>query len=225
MSARRVYRLAWIGMLALLLALGESAAEFWLRCHTPQPPDSTPALPPLSPREPDAPPHPSWHPRPGDPVGREVPPGYGQADLVSTNQFRVRINLDGDAKPGDAELAKKVQRVLLQAKPQNPGRAASFPRWESVELPGEKGPYRIKVVPLGWVMFITRVMQLPHDNWRAVVRVHPIARTVDYRTCSIGSHHIEYYRYLNGQLELFNEAVNPVFRDPSDDGLMMIVRH
>ena len=100
----------------------------------------TPSLPsPLaeSPRPPTA--H-SRHCRSGKTVafrvliidGQTIFRSNGRGDLHSTGQLHILVHLRGPTTLQDAELARKVARQLGLAQPENPDRAASFPRWETV---------------------------------------------------------------------------------------------
>ncbi len=139
----------------------------------------------------------------------------GAIDLESTGQFHVMIQLEA---PGDAEsvvLAKEVQRVLEQAEPENPNRLQSFPTWKTTD------PQHPELIPPGWNLWIKRVMRLPHGHWRAVVFVHPMCATKERSLCSTFNHHIEYYQYLNGELELLGDEIDPY----RNEGFIPIVRH
>ncbi len=137
-------------------------------------------------------------------------------DLESTGQLKVLIQLEDAGNHESVALAKEVQRVLEQARPENPNRMLSFPTWRT------RDPRYPEVIPLGWYLSIKRVMRLPHGNWRAVVFVHSMCTTKERNRCSTLNHHIEYYRYLNGELELIGDEVDPDF-DP-EQGIVPFVR-
>ncbi len=122
--------------------------------------------------------------------------------------FAVVVDLEGPPAPGEAKLAEEAKRQLLAAKPENPGRNQSFPKWEPI---GSGQGERMPLIRTSWYLQIRRVTPIP-GGWRTRVLVFPVARTDDYRRVSISNFHIEVYSFKAGKLKLEAEFRNP---DPS----------
>jgi hypothetical protein len=133
-------------------------------------------------------------------------PDKAAVDRLSPGQFRVSVLLEPGALPGEAELAQDVKRMLEKAKPDNPGRQASFPYWQ---IAGSTESPPVPLVHLGWRMIVDQVRKAGSNGWRAHVRVYPVTRLADGRSYYPSNHHVEWYRFLSGKLELTGEAVDP----------------
>jgi hypothetical protein len=113
------------------------------------------------------------------------------------------------------KLAASVKTILAAKRPDNPDRALTFPRWEL---------HGTRLIRLGWAFMLTRVSALRgNGNWLAAVKVLPIARTEDRRSVAVFNHHVEYYRYLDGKLELTGQDIDPT-HDPTA-GLEGLIGH
>ena len=126
-------------------------------------------------------------------------------------------------KPGDAKLAEEVRRVLEFSRLENPGRAVSFPRWESWLTTPTGGQSRLKLIHLGWAVFVTHVVRTGPDSWNAQANVFPLLKTEDDRVCSSMACHLERYAFSGGKLDLIEEAIWPEY-DP-DKGIPLILGH
>jgi hypothetical protein len=111
-------------------------------------------------------------------------------------------------RPGEVELAEEVRQVLEFSRLQNPGRKASFPRWET------------------WITspegFVTDVLRTGPDSWKSEANVFPILRADGGGTACPCICHVGQYQYRYGALDLIDEAVLAV-HDPQR-GIPIILR-
>jgi hypothetical protein len=169
--------------------------------------------------------------------GPKGSPFYEMGEYVwpfDDDQFVVRIDLVGAALE-EKELAEEVRRRLKFARPQNPGRRESFPRWSTTSkpLPGPapprtssaSGPFRgpIPLVHSGWRLTIRRVDGRP-DDWRALVHVAPVLRTENYgQVANVRDFHVEVYRWEDGALRLDRDFPDPDRTSDPDAGIECVV--
>jgi hypothetical protein len=136
--------------------------------------------------------------------------------LPAAETVRTESGLMGNPTETELLLAEAAKKVLKAWRPDNPGRLASFPSWES-----ESG---LRLIRSGWAFVITDMVPLPGTgNWFASVNVFPIMHTEDHRSVGIENHHIEHYTYRDGVLELLGQDIDPD-RDPRP-GLHGLIGH
>jgi hypothetical protein len=110
------------------------------------------------------------------------------------NRFNMHVKLFDTGSPAALKLAEEVKQKLLEAKPENSGRALSFPVWK------------------------TRRIRPRRESLRLV----PLARTEDFRVVSIHRKHFEVYELRDGRLKLRSEQADPSDLSPEDDPVMPV---
>ncbi len=119
----------------------------------------------------------------------------------------VSLNLESVPSDEEKDLANRVQKVLEQRQPQNPGRQETFgtmafkgltPRNRESDLLKHKG----------WSLQIKRVEPLP-DGWRTTVHVYALLTKLDGALAAAANKHIEVYRFTGDKLTLESESVDP----------------
>ncbi len=143
-----------------------------------------------------------------------------EAAADARRTLEVGIRLEGVPEPGEETLAEEAQRQFLAAKPMNPGRWASFPKWETTRPPDGEAA---RLIRTGWFMQIREIRTIPR-GWQARVFVYPRARTEDRRFARIHDFHIEVYSFKDGKLALESEALDPDRPDLPVDGLRCDIR-
>lgn len=135
------------------------------------------------------------------------------------NRFNMHVKLFDTGSPAALKLAEEVKQKLLEAKPENSGRALSFPVWKTRRIRPRRESLRL--VHLGWVRNIREVKKT-RDGWQASVDVVPLARTEDFRVVSIHRKHFEVYELRDGRLKLRSEQADPSDLSPEDDPVMPV---
>jgi hypothetical protein len=140
-------------------------------------------------------------------------PAVGEMPKQEIDPFGVQILLEGTPTEPEKALAKEVEKVLEEKRPENLGRDKTFVKMEFPGFGPDLKPQLWKMKRVGWTLTIRHVERIP-GGWRATLHVHIRATSPEGIMPIISNHHIEVYTFRGGKLTLESESVDPK-RDPA----------